>query len=486
MLVRLFTIMCIFVSLDTLGSKCFGQCSVSLDHVDGLYGSSLDGSDTLQTGVTITFYIRFSNNSGLAMNGTSNGFRIFSTDGATWTPLSYASTGTLEPGFDFGVSVTPFSNDGAGADTIGIYGLRGFGSGMVNGFDNIVLTISTQLNSSQDGRTLILDSCKFSAGGYWLWNDANLADVIPSWDGPHAFAIANPITTLNVTNTNDAGAGSLRWALMQANTQMGQDSIIFEISGAISLLSQLPALIDDSTMILGSSSPGGYNSVILDGSSMTVGDGLVVQSRDNVIEGLTIRNFPGIGITVNGELSIRNRLTRNLLYNNSSLAIDLGPDGVTGIDVGDLDTGPNTLLNHPVVDSIVANPDSTFAIYGRATDSANVEFYVAHPAEDDSRPEDPSGYGEAYFYIGSDTCGMDSAFVLLVPKTVAGFSRITAIGTDKFGNSSEFGLNFALVPSPLIVVANSNPTPARKHISIKVILVRIGAADQLRNDCFRR
>ncbi|MEW6014419.1 MAG: dockerin type I repeat-containing protein, partial [Candidatus Zixiibacteriota bacterium] len=89
------------------------------------------------------------------------------------------------------------------------------------------------------------------------------------------------------------------------------------------------------------------------------------------------------------------------------------------------------------------------------TESAVVEFYLSHPADDATRPADQSGHGEAYSFIGADTCGADSLYSFLVPKTVYGYSQMTFLTTDKFGNTSEFGPNFTLIPSPLIVVAYS-------------------------------
>jgi len=259
-----------------------------------------------------------------------------------------------------------------------------------------------------------------------------------------------------VTSLADAGIGSLRSAIDSANAHPGPDTLLFLISGVIQLTLPLPALVDDSTVILGSTALGGNWSVILDGAAISGGgDGLVVQSQDNVIDGLTIRNFPGNGITVGGALSIRNRLTKNLIYNNNGLGIDLGADGVTANDIGDVDTGPNDLLNYPEIDSVFMNPDSSFRVYGRAADSAIIEFFVAHPVGDAAKPADPSGHGEAYAYVGSDTAGTGGGFIFAIAKSVGQFSVISATDTDSLGSTSEFSYNFSLTPAPLIVVAYS-------------------------------
>src|SRR5262245_16073021 len=54
--------------------------------------------------------------------------------------------------------------------------------------------------------------------------------------------------TFTVTNTNDSGAGSLRQAIVDANTTAGADTITFSVSGTITLGSTLPSIADDVTI----------------------------------------------------------------------------------------------------------------------------------------------------------------------------------------------------------------------------------------------
>ncbi len=150
-----------------------------------------------------------------------------------------------------------------------------------------------------------------------------------------------------------------------------------------------------------------------------------------------------------------NTIARNLIYLNGGLGIALEEDGVTLNDPGDTDDGCNSLLNYPEIDSLFMNPDSTFRVYGKAADSAIIEFFVAHPEGDTSQPADPSGYGEAYSYIGSDTADGNGDFEYQINNMVPYFSMITATCTDTLGNTSEFAPNFNLVPTPLIIVGYS-------------------------------
>ena len=70
-------------------------------------------------------------------------------------------------------------------------------------------------------------------------------------------------TTIEVTNTNDSGAGSLRTAIDQANNLPGPDQIVIEATGTIPLQSRLPTL----TTAMAIQGPGASN-LSLDGSAV--------------------------------------------------------------------------------------------------------------------------------------------------------------------------------------------------------------------------
>lgn len=122
--------------------------------------------------------------------------------------------------------------------------------------------------------------------------------------------------TFTVVNTNDAGAGSLRWAITNANAQVTTSLIQFNLSGpgphTIAPLSAL-ALITSPVVIDGYSQPGaspntlsnGHNAQIkirLDGSlaAPTV-QGLKLNSAGCTIRGLAIVNFGRQGIWLAGQ-----------------------------------------------------------------------------------------------------------------------------------------------------------------------------------------
>ena len=75
-------------------------------------------------------------------------------------------------------------------------------------------------------------------------------------------------------------------------------------------------------------------------------------ARNNLVGGATAASVNTIafngdeGVEIFG-ISASNRVLRNSIFSNARLGIDLGSDGPTAKDVGDVDTGPNGLQNKP-------------------------------------------------------------------------------------------------------------------------------------------
>ncbi len=154
---------------------------------------------------------------------------------------------------------------------------------------------------------------------------------------------ASSATTFTVTNTADSGPGSLRDAILNANSNPGTDTIVFNIPAAgvqtIFPLSQLPPLTDPSGVVIdGLSQPGatcGANppsSAILliqiSGTMAGAAHGLWVTSNGNEIRGLIINDFEQDGICIEGgiynEQASFNWVHCNFIGTDSTGTVDVG------------------------------------------------------------------------------------------------------------------------------------------------------------------
>jgi titin len=108
-----------------------------------------------------------------------------------------------------------------------------------------------------------------------------------------------------VTNTNDAGPGSLRDALAHANARPGTDAIAFAIGSGqqtIRVQSALPA-ITDRVIIAGHTQPGFAGSPLIDVNGREAGTGthgfvIAPGGSGSVVRGLVINQFNGDAIRI--------------------------------------------------------------------------------------------------------------------------------------------------------------------------------------------
>ena len=115
------------------------------------------------------------------------------------------------------------------------------------------------------------------------------------------------LSTFAVTSAADAGPGTLRQAIADANAQAGADSVSFAIGSGVQvirLLSPLPAVaagqplsIDGTTQPVTGTSP----RIVLDGTSAGASAvGLQLDADNSLVRGLAIGNFAGDGILIHG------------------------------------------------------------------------------------------------------------------------------------------------------------------------------------------
>lgn len=147
--------------------------------------------------------------------------------------------------------------------------------------------------------------------------------------------------TFTVNTTADSGAGSLRQAILDANTHVGPDTIVFDIPGAgphtITVLSALPMIEDDGTTIDGYTQSGAIEGPLGAGSPRTLmiainGDGIAangisIASAGNTVRGLAISGFDQC-IEINGASAFGNVIEGNYLGTDVTGSAGDGPQGI--------------------------------------------------------------------------------------------------------------------------------------------------------------
>jgi parallel beta-helix repeat protein len=159
-------------------------------------------------------------------------------------------------------------------------------------------------------------------------------------------------STFVVTNANDAGAGSLRQAILNSNARHGANTIVFRIKGptVIHLQSALPAITNTVT-IDGSTERGfqGQPVVVLDGTlAGAAANGLTVESARTRIRYLEIENFQGNGILINGPAASFTRVVGDEIFSNglSGVAIHNSANNVIGA------AGRGDVISHNMGDGV--------------------------------------------------------------------------------------------------------------------------------------
>ena len=163
--------------------------------------------------------------------------------------------------------------------------------------------------------------------------------------------------------------------------------------------------------------------------------------------------FNGLnGVALEPAAGAGNAIRGNSIALNAALGIDLGADGVTANDAGDLDLGPNGLQNFPVLtdarfESGVTTIDGTLNSIGDAT--YRLDFFLNDTV-------DPTGYGEGAFYIGSanvtvgPTGSQNFSASFLLFATYQQF--VTATATDPTNSTSEFSQRVQVRTAPVLEV----------------------------------
>lgn len=220
---------------------------------------------------------------------------------------------------------------------------------------------------------------------------------------------------------------------------------------AIDLIGQNNHLIESNQII---SNP--YGGIFLEGvANSTIVSNTVAYNGD-------------FGILIAGADSTENIITHNSIYDNNGLGIDLSSSSIGGVspnDLLDVDTGPNSFQNFPILTS---NPVTT-TVKGTLNSSPNTEFRLELFTNDVC---DPSGNGEGKTFISSTTVTTDNSgnvnFSKILASTPLTNLFVTATATDPTGNTSEFS-NCVPTTKPITVVDDNAIIDEDLSIAIPVL-----------------
>jgi CSLREA domain-containing protein len=147
--------------------------------------------------------------------------------------------------------------------------------------------------------------------------------------------------------------------------------------------------------------------------------------KHRIIGNTITQNLRGVALRpAFGSWPIEIAISENSISQNTELGIDLDPLGVTPNDPGDMDMGPNTLLNFPVL-----NSPTTSNATGSACTHCTVEIFLADG--------DPTGYGEGETLVGRGSADAMGDFNITL-SGVGQCAAVTSTAIDSAGNTSEF------------------------------------------------
>ena len=221
--------------------------------------------------------------------------------------------------------------------------------------------------------------------------------------GPQA-AVPSVATTKTVTNTNNAGPGSLRAAIFKVNNPaLLWDRINFNIPGAgkhvIAPAADLPALTAPVT-IDGYSQPGtsvataateATLAIVLDATNTT--RGLELNTDDSLVAGLVVRDSGGDGIEVNGD--------NNTLSGNYVGVIVTGASGAGNAGDGISVNGSQNTVGGAVADrNVVSDNGGSGVLISAGTGNQVLSSIIG---ADDSGTTDLGNQADGISSLGGQT-----------------------------------------------------------------------------------
>jgi CSLREA domain-containing protein len=254
--------------------------------------------------------------------------------------------------------------------------------------------------------------------------------------------------TYIVTNTNDAGLGSLRQAILDANASIGVPDIInFSVAGTIVLANILPAIIDQVT-INGYSAPLATQNTLAVGNNANItliidcnnfGHGLIFNpgSDGSVVSGLQFQNWGvgggSIGIWV-GELGAVNNITIRGCW------IGIGIGGNVAVQVNastNINIGGGTLGDRNVISGSI----NTGIIIDNSTGVVVTNSYIGTDVAGTAALPNGVGISIQNGAANNDIRGLTATTLNVISGNTTNGIVFTNAGTDNFVRGNLIGVD---------------------------------------------
>jgi len=409
------------LAINRCGSAILMTSTGALTLLGSRIGTDPSGMVPLGNGTGVTIQNGSANN---VIGGASASDRnIISNSQAYGVSFSSSSSGTVRGNlFGLDVTGTVAMPNGSGINCSNSSGLVIGGSAAGQG--NVI--------SGSTGNGILLQSCNNAVvQGNLIGTDSTGTLAIPNTQGIQA----NLSNNLKVGGTG-AGEGNV----IGGSTQEG-----------------IRLTVDAGAIVQG-------NSIGTDASGTALlgnGIGINMNSSSDTLVGPATPGGPGgniVAYNTHGVFSsgAANTVRGNAIHDNTFLGIDIGANGVTSNDLGDVDGRPNFPNIASAVPEgggvrIIGELDST------ASASFDLDFY-----ENPACSRFPQDFLEGPKWLGTtpvttDGSGHVAFNVLLSPVAVPPDLRVTATSTAADGSTSEFSQRIVLYSGPLTGNTEGSP-----------------------------
>ncbi|MFM8984447.1 MAG: right-handed parallel beta-helix repeat-containing protein, partial [Planctomycetia bacterium] len=286
------------------------------------------------------------------------------------------------------------------------------------------------------------------------------------------------LATFTVSNLMNAGTGSLRAAIQQANANPGADAIVFTTAGTIPLSSALPA-VTDTVAIDGSTAPGFVGSPrITVNFRGQAGLRFAPGSDGSSLTSLALVRAKGAGVTVDASGITLARNSIGVLPDGTTAAPNTG-DGVLVTARGSGNQiGLATAIDYDVTSSVAAAGGGTLPVagwQGLTTGGSPGQYLITGTTTNPNDTSETAGL----LYVGPITAEEGAGYAMVMPdppgQTTDG---TTAYSADNLGNGqlrivgtysvsgapNELGFMFNGTVNDVGTAANYEPIP-RPHPS---------------------